>query len=128
MASSTKYYSVSNINLSGESMLKMNMRKAISKYVKLNICKLWVGLMQQVISFLESLPSYLLNKGDTKPIILATGCSRSYTGFRCDFLEGDIVQLCHTYLMGGIGTSLGETHKLILHYEVINDEGGVSVL
>ena len=38
------------------------------------------------------------------------------------------MRLFHTHLMDGIGASLEETHKGNLHYEIINDEGEVSVL
>ena len=77
---------------------------------------------------MESLTSALLDKGDTKPIILDTGCSRSATGFRYDFVEGSLVRLRHTHLMDGIGASLESTHEGNLHYEVINDKGKVSVM
>ena len=38
------------------------------------------------------------------------------------------MRLFHTHLMDVIGSSLEETHEVTIHYEVINDEGKVSVL
>ena len=43
-------------------------------------------LLNQVRYVLESLPSDLLNKGDTETIILDTGFSRIDTGFIDDFV------------------------------------------
>ena len=70
MSSSTKSYGVPNINLSGESNIKTNLRKSRSKDVNLNIYKLSEFELHQVRSVLGSLPLSLINKGDTNPIIL----------------------------------------------------------
>ena len=104
------------------------MRKSRGKDGKLKIYKLSDFELQQLRSVLESLPSALINKGDTKPIILDTCFSRSATGFRYDFVEGTLAQLFHPHLMGGIGSTLEENHERTLHYEVINYSGKVSVL
>ena len=101
-------------------MMKMNPIKYVSKDGMLKICKLSDLELQQVRAVLESLPSALLNKVDSNPIILDTGCSRSATGFIYDFWGGTIVHLCHTHLMGGIGASLEATHEVTLHYEMKN--------
>ena len=69
MADSSKAVSVPNIDLSGESILNMILRKARGKDVKLKICKLSDFELHQVIYVLDILPSALLNKGDTKPVI-----------------------------------------------------------
>ena len=128
MADSTKYSSVPNIDLSGEIMLKMNLRKDRSKDDKLKIWKLRDFELHQVRSIVESLPSSLLNKGDTKPIILETYWSRIATGSIYDFVEGTLVQICHTHLLDSIGAYLEATHEGNLQYGVINNEGKVSVL
>ena len=94
----------------------------------LRICKLVDLELNQVIAILENIPSALINKVDTKPIILAIGFSRSATGFRHEFLEGNILQMYHTHMMDGIGASLEEIHEENPHYEVINDKVKVSVL
>ena len=91
-------------------MLKIKMSKVRGNDGKLKICKLSAFELHQVRYVLESLSSGIINKGGTKPIILATGCYRSYTIFRDDFVEGDLVWLCHTHLMDGVGASLEETH------------------
>ena len=80
----------------------MKLRKARGKDGKLNICKLSEFELHQVRYVLGSLPSDLLNKGDTNTTILGTGCSRSATGFRYHFMEGTLVQICHPHLMGRI--------------------------
>ena len=116
MAASSKSASVPNIYLSVERMTKMKMRKSRGKDIKLNICKLSDFKLHQVRSVLEIIPPALLNKGDTKPIILYAGCSRIDTEFINNFMEGDLVSIRHTHLMDGIGASLGETHELNLHY------------
>ena len=77
---------------------------------------------------MESIPSALINKGDNKPIILDIGCYRIATGFRNEFLEGTLVWLCHTHLMGRIGASLEANHEGTPQYGVIKDKGKVSVL
>ena len=128
MAASSKAASVPNIDLRGERMLKTKLRKAIRKYGKLKICKLSDFKLHQLRYVLKSLTSEIINKDDTNPIILDNGCSRSATGFRDDFVDGNIVWLCHTHLMKGIGASLEATHEVTLHYEVINYKGKVSVL
>ena len=69
-------------------MLKMKLRKSIGKDGKLNICNLSDFDMHQLGSFLGSIPSALLNKGDTKLTSWYTGCSRSATGFIDDFIRG----------------------------------------
>ena len=66
--------------------MEMNLIKARGKDGKLNICKLGDFERHKVRSVLGSLPSYLINNGDAKPIILDTGCSKSATGFRDDFV------------------------------------------
>ena len=93
MSASSKYDSVPNVDLSVERTTKKNIRKDRGKDGKLNICRLSSFDMHQVISVLESLPSALLNKGDTNLIILDTGCSIIDTGFIDEFVEGIIVWL-----------------------------------
>ena len=90
-------------------MLKMKMRKDRGKYGKLRICKLSNFELNQVRYFLESLPSALINKGDTKPIILDTGFSRSDTRFKVIFVKGTIL---HIYLLRF--TLKSTTHALSL--------------
>ena len=109
-------------------MLNMKLIKSRGEDVKLKIYKLINFELNQVISVLEIIPSDLRNNGDTKPILLDTGCSKSSTGFKEDFLEGTLVQLFHTYLMDGICASLESTHELTLHKKIINDEEEFSVL
>ena len=106
----SKSTSVPNINLSGERILEMKLRKERGKDGKPRICKLSVFELNQVRSVFERLTSALLNKGDTKPIILDTGCSRSSTGFRNEFSDGTQVRLCHTHLIYAIGTGLEAIH------------------
>ena len=59
---------------------------------------------------------------------METGFSIITNGLIYDFVEGTLLQLCHPHLMYGIGAYLEDTHDVTLHYEVINDEGKVSVL
>ena len=73
MSASSKSASVTNIELSVERILKINLRKDRGKDVKLKICKLSDFEINQVISVLDIITSYLINKGETKPIILHTG-------------------------------------------------------
>ena len=71
----------------------MKLRKARNKDGKLKICKLSNFELHQVRHVLESLPSNLLNKSDSNLTILEAGYSISATGFRYDFVEGNIVRL-----------------------------------
>ena len=91
--------------------MKIKLRKNRGKYGMLKILKLSGFELQQVRYVLYSLPSALINKGDTNSIILDTGLSRSAAGFRDDFGEGTLVKLCHIQLMSGIGISLEATHE-----------------
>ena len=77
--------------------------------------------LNQSINILESLPSDLLKKGENKPILLYNGCSRSATGFKDSFVEGNLVQIWHPHLTGGIGASCEATHERTFKYEVINN-------
>ena len=120
--------SVLNIELSVERMLKMKLRKARGTYGEMNICKLSDFKLHQLRSILESITSSLFNKVDTKAIILETGCYISATGFRYKFVEGTMVQICHTNLMYVINAPLEEINGITLNYEVINDEGNVSIM
>ena len=65
MSASYKYASVPNIDLSGERMLDTKLRKSRGKGGKPKIRK-------QLISVLNSLPSDLLNMGETNTTILDT--------------------------------------------------------
>ena len=122
MAASTKAAVFPIIDLSGEKMLNTKLRKTRGKDDMLRICNLSSLEMWKVRDVLESLTSDLIKNGYTKPIILDTGCSRSPTGFRDDFVEGTLVHLCHTYLIYGIDAYLESAHGVTLHYEVINNE------
>ena len=70
MSASSKPASVTSIELSGERMLNMKLRKGRGKNDKLNICKLSAFELHQVRSVLEMITSEILNTSDTKPIIL----------------------------------------------------------
>ena len=84
----------------------MKLWKAIGKDGKLKICKLIDFEPNQVRYILEILPSSLLNRGETQPIILDTAFYWSATGLRYEVLGRNIVRLCHPHLMDGIGTFL----------------------
>ena len=84
----------------------MKLRKYRGNCGRINIYKLSDFELNQLISVLESLPSSLLNKSDTKPIILDTDLYRSDNGFKDDFVEVNLVQLCHPCLIYVIGASL----------------------
>ena len=102
MADTAKASGVPTIELTVERIMKNTMRKAIGKYNMMNICKLIDFELHKVRSVFDSVHSYLLNKGDTKPIILDTGFSISINGFRYSFVEGTPVKLFHTHLMDNI--------------------------
>ena len=110
MGASVKDAGVPNLDLSRYRMMKTKLRKSRDKDDMLKICKLRDLELRKVRYVLEILPSYLINKGDTNLIILYNGCPRIATGFRDDFVEGNLVHLCHPHLMDGIGNSLESTH------------------
>ena len=111
MAVSSKAEIALNIDLIGENMMKIKMRKSRGNNSKLKICNLSDFELHQVRYVLESIHSTLPNKRKPKPIILYSGFSRSDTGFRNDFMEGDIVRLCHTHVMDVIGASSEANHE-----------------
>ena len=84
MDTSSKASIVLNIDLIGEIMLNMKLRKDRYKDYILRISKLSDFGLHQVRYVLEIIPSTLINKGDTNPIILYTGFYKSATGFRYD--------------------------------------------
>ena len=125
MATPSKDSIVTNIQLSGERIIKTKLRKSSGKNGKLKICKLSNFELNQVRSVLESLLSALPNKVDTNNTILVTGFSIRDTELRDVFMEGTLVRLCHPHLMEIIGSSLEATHEVTLHYDLINNEGKV---
>ena len=72
MAASTKASGVPNIDLSGERILKTNMRKYRDKDGMLKVCKLSEFELNQLRYVLYILNSDLIKKGDTKTIIFYT--------------------------------------------------------
>ena len=91
MDTSSKASSVLIIDLIGDIMLNMKLRKDRYKDYILRISKFSDFGLHQIRYLLENIPSTLINKGDTNPIILDTGFSKSATGFRDGLVEGDLV-------------------------------------
>ena len=88
---------VPTIYLRREKILKTNLSKSRGEDSILRIYNLSYLDLQKLRAVLDSVTSSLINKCGTKPIILYTDWYMSNTGFIYDFLEGNIVQLCHNY-------------------------------
>ena len=61
-------------------------------------------------------------------MICDTGCSKTCVGFKNDFKPGSLVPLDYPLPMDGVAGTLFATHKGILQYELLNDEGGLTTL
>ena len=75
---------------------------------------------------LEALPTNLLTPGEVKNIIIYSGCSKTVTGFKDDFM--DLQPLDQHLIMEGIAGQLHATHKGTVRYEVIDSRGEVAEL
>ena len=74
------------------------------------------------------LPQGLLGAGDNFELILDTGCSKTGTGFKEDFVIGSLADLDKPVFMDGIAGGLQITQHGTVRYEVLDDKGELQVL
>ena len=83
---------------------------------------------ERVLNALQALPSQLVTKGDVCPLIADTGCSRSVTGFKQDFVPGTLKSLNKPVMLDGISGSLSANQHGLARFEVFDDDGKICVL
>ena len=84
--------------------------------------------VNQVCNALKALPAELFNPGDSKFLIIDSGCSDTATGDQADLLSGTVRALERPKPMDGVGGTLLATHTGKFRYEVLADDGSVQVL
>jgi hypothetical protein len=77
---------------------------------------------------IAALPGALIHKGDTKPVIVDTGCTGSTSGNITDFIPDSLERTTGPIALEGIGGSLQVTHSGTLWYKVVTDNGDIEVL
>ena len=119
-----------NIKSGGSSVLSII--KQHSKEGVLLTGKLSTGESSAVHQAVAALPALLANSGaveeDVKMVIVDTGCSVSASGDKGDFVVGSLQPLKEPFELSGISGSLKATHKGMLHYETLLDNGSVQVI
>jgi len=84
--------------------------------------------MLRLWKVLGNMPTGLLATGDCIPLILDTGCTTSGMGYSDDFVPGSLNTLSTPVVMSGIAGGMQVTQSGIVHYEILNHAGDVSVL
>jgi hypothetical protein len=84
--------------------------------------------LEQLRVILEASKVHLLCNDDYFELIMDTGCSKICTGQETDFIPGSLADLAEAMSMDGIAGMLTSYKQGRVRYEVINDEGGLSVL
>ena len=109
-------------------VLKSIVRRAKGKHGTLLTAKLSSEGAQKIRDALSSLPAYLFQPGDSKNIIVDTGCSVIATGHKGDLIPGSIEPLAEPKPMDGIGGTLNATHTGKFRYEIMGDDSNIHVL
>ena len=128
MAAMAKAESLPAISLVGDRKLRKQLRTCRNNQGVLDSTKLKPEEAVKVQQVLQAMPQGLLSDEDMKLIILDTGCSEIVSGFESDFLKGTLQKLSTPKAMDGVGGSLHATHKGLLRYEVITDNGELEVI
>ena len=83
----------------------------------------------RLLQTLEDLPtSFLGAQASGFNLIFDTGCSRTSTAFKEDFVPGTLQKLAQPVRMDGIAGGLPVEYEGIVRYEVIDDESDIQVL
>ncbi len=123
MAALNKVYSIPPIELDSNKRLKKSLRRKLSKQGVLLTAKLSQEEAARVRKAVSYLPQSLVKEGDMKPLIVDSGASCHATGFKNDFIPGTLKSLDDPVSMDGIGATLKATHKGVLKYEFVKDDG-----
>jgi hypothetical protein len=122
MAALTKIDGLPQVHLQSEKQLKRRLRHAKGKNGRLLMAKLTPEDAAAVRSIVTKLPGGLVQAEDAVYVIIDTGCSRTMTGFKDDFV-GPLVPLEKPIKMDGIGGALEAMHEGPVVYEAISDDG-----
>jgi hypothetical protein len=68
-----------------------------------------------------AMPGELVQKGDSKLVIVDTGCTISASGDQSDFESGSLKKMDEEWALQGIGGSLKATHEGMMRMEVVTD-------
>ena len=116
------------ITYSKHKALRRTVRKATGPDGLLLSAKLTTEGVNQVREALQNLPADLFNPGDSKVLIVDSGCSDTATGDKSDAVPGTVVPLEKPKTMDGVGGALQATHNFIFKYEVLSDDGTIQTI
>ena len=77
---------------------------------------------------LDEFPKGLLASGDSFELIFDTGCTKTGTGCKSDFVPGTLENLKELIQMEGIAGGLRIAQQGVVRYEVLDNKGEVQVL
>jgi hypothetical protein len=120
--------SVPNADLVTDKDLKRSLRSHRGSHGYLMTANLKDASLERLRVILEASKVHLLRNDDYFELIMDTGCSKICTGHETDFIPGSLVDLAEPMSMDRIAGMLTSFKKGRVRYEVINDNGGLSVL
>ena len=125
MAALAKANSLSTLSLASNVNLKSCLRKFRKSSGILCTEKLCSETSAAVRNVLETTPCFLGQMEGQFPVVLDTGCTRTVTFDKADFVDGTLQDLPETKSLSGIGGGLPVTQEGIVRYEVLSPQGEV---
>ncbi len=119
---------IPQLQLGSDKRLQKSLRRKLSKQGVLLTAKLSPEEAARVRKAVSFLPQSLADEGDTKPLIVDSGASCHATGYQNDFIPGTLKPLDDPVSMDGIGATLKATHRGLLKYEFVKDDGTLGSL
>ena len=119
---------MSYMDLLTEKPLTAQLKKRRGKNGLLITAKLTESELEFVREAVASLSGSLVQEGDSKMVIVDTGCTVTASGDKTDFEPCSLMKLKDSWALEGIGGGLKATHKGIIRYEVVTDDGNIEVL
>ena len=116
------------MDLLTEKPLTAQLKKRRGKNGLLMTAKLTESELEFVREAVASLSGSLVQEGDSKMVIVDTGCTVTASGDKTDFEPCSLMKLKDSWALEGIGGALKATHKGIIRYEVVTDDGNIEVL
>ena len=116
------------IDLLTEKPLTAQLKKRRGKNGLLMTAKLTESELEFVREAVASLSGSLVQEGDSKMVIVDTGCTVTASGDKTDFEPCSLMKLKDCWALEGIGSALKATHKGNIRFEVVTDDGNIEVL
>ena len=116
-----------NIDLTSVRMTRHNLRRYKRKGVMMT-GKISEEDCTRLRKVLEDLPQGLLSEGDSFQLILDTGCTKTGTGYKDDFIPGTLRDLPTPVRMDGIAGGLTISQVGMVRWEVLDNKNEVQVI